>query len=663
MKSSSSEVSTPGWAKYLVVLGLLVVFCVGVRTIANPDVWMHLASGRYMAEHGITKHDPFSFTRPDANWINPSWLYDRVLYAIWGAGAGVTTLIHVALILGAFVSLLPLARRWGNGTCIGLALVLSGWLLSPRFDVGPASAGILLAASFIAVLSRERQSWATWAIILPLQLLWTNMHASFLLGPAICAAFTVQAILDVRTEQGSLSDLAPPEKMRILSLLGLCATALVVTLFNPYGIGLHRQVIGSWGNPAYAFIQVWISPFSDRFLPSSAGHIVTLALLIGAGGLVTQKKRLPVALTTIAVLSAFTVVRSVRFVDFFAVLAFPFITLSLSALGTFVQKQAASLIQRPPAFLSVLAGLVTVILAVFTIGATVTNAHYVNEGSAASFGLGVVNDVVPSDAMDVVTREEFPETALNYIHDGGFLAWAAPERKVFVDQRAALYGSGMYQSVFDGILRGEPASWDALVEEWQPDAVIINACGHNAGTAAKNLLVGGHWVLSYFDGTSAIFLRPVSDYAELIGDTEIRGAGLKLLNDEYQDYRNRLGGVIRPPIPARLTGAGSVFMALNRFREAAAIYSVLTRGAPRMAGAWLSLGICQVQINNAEAAVKTLEKSCKMLPKNAFSWLWLSRAYALTGATQDAQFAYEKAENLNPSAAAAFGNPTEKAKE
>jgi cytochrome c-type biogenesis protein CcmH/NrfG len=52
-----------------------------------------------------------------------------------------------------------------------------------------------------------------------------------------------------------------------------------------------------------------------------------------------------------------------------------------------------------------------------------------------------------------------------------------------------------------------------------------------------------------------------------------------------------------------------------------------------------------------------------MQPKDARTWLLLSRAYAGAGMTREAEFAFAEGAALNPSTAEAFGNPTEEAEE
>src|SRR6266481_7098925 len=70
-------------------LGLLAM---AARNVVDPDVWWHLKTGQYIAEHHSVPHrDPFSYTRAGQPWVAHEWLTDLLLYQIhritgWGGG-------------------------------------------------------------------------------------------------------------------------------------------------------------------------------------------------------------------------------------------------------------------------------------------------------------------------------------------------------------------------------------------------------------------------------------------------------------------------------------------------------------------------------------------------------------------------------------------------
>src|SRR5262245_38435710 len=56
---------------------LLFAFLVASFPAGNSDFFLHVASGRLLAEGKYHfGEDPFAFTSDGAYWVNPSWLYD-----------------------------------------------------------------------------------------------------------------------------------------------------------------------------------------------------------------------------------------------------------------------------------------------------------------------------------------------------------------------------------------------------------------------------------------------------------------------------------------------------------------------------------------------------------------------------------------------------------
>src|SRR5262245_23781241 len=56
------------------VLLFLQLVNMGVRETLDPDMWWHLRTGQLICEHGIPRHDVFSFTATDHTWITHEWL-------------------------------------------------------------------------------------------------------------------------------------------------------------------------------------------------------------------------------------------------------------------------------------------------------------------------------------------------------------------------------------------------------------------------------------------------------------------------------------------------------------------------------------------------------------------------------------------------------------
>lgn len=627
-----------GWLAWV---SLAVLALWGVRTIGHGSFWMRLAAGRAIAEQGIPRVDAFTFTAAGQPWINTSWLYDRVLYGLWNlGGAPLVILLHVAILVAAFGLLIRPARRLAGPVGTALALLGCAWLISVRFVVSPVLPALLFTAVFIRVLSGYSRPWAP-AVLLPVQWLWANMHGSFILGPILFLLFTVERWQENREA---------PDKKALGWVAAMIPAALLVSLLNPFGAAAYSQTYRDWSYVVFAFVQEWISPFSLQFQRAFfVKNIVTLALLVGAVGLIVEKRKLPIAETSLAVLGAFLVVRSLRHVEFFALLAFPFLALSVSAAGAYVGEQIRPRLGARAGWWQGAGVLLVLLIAAVSASAIVSGGFYEAIGSPSTFKLGVAEGLYPEGAAGVLARSGFPGKTVNLVPDGSYLAWIAPGRPVFVDPRADLHGPEFFEAL-NRCLNGEAESWDGLEKKWEPESVLINGGAAGAGPLLRLLLDSKRWALAYFDGTSALLVRATEANRAWLNNTDLQREGWDLFHSEYEALKNASCARVSP----RLIGAGTFFLAVNRYPEAEAVYDLLTRRSPSMVNAWYSLGMVRLQRGKFDKAVDALEQACRRRPRDPFFHLQLSRAYAGAGRVSEAEAAFEKGRKLNPALAERF---------
>src|SRR5262245_3269942 len=78
-----------GFAWVLAFGVLTLAFLLASFSVRNSDFWMHLATGRLLAEGNYSfGKDPFSFVGEDRTWVNHSWLFDWLTYLLYRAGGG-----------------------------------------------------------------------------------------------------------------------------------------------------------------------------------------------------------------------------------------------------------------------------------------------------------------------------------------------------------------------------------------------------------------------------------------------------------------------------------------------------------------------------------------------------------------------------------------------
>ena len=617
-----------GASTLYVILGLVFIALLGIRTISTPEIWTHLAQGRTNA--------PISYLESDSI-VNTTHLYDKVSYALWNiGGAPLLIIVNVIGLLVAFILLLQVSKKWGGGLSQGFALLIAGHLIFQNVDVSPQTMMMLFIALFVYLLSTTNKPVVLFSALIPLQILWTNTHGSFLFGPFLAALAAIQA--------GQSAKGAGRKKQQGLqpSLLGILAVALLVaTVINPYFTKLHAQVLANIQMPYPAY---WSSLFKEYFQTPARDPLIFLVFILGAGGLITLKKKLPIMLTTLAIIGAFLVIRSVYTAQLFAVLAFPFMVLSFTAIGEYLSGSFKTLLGKQDKLLEPATQSIFVLLIILSMIPIVSNCAYTKFGSASSFGLGAEEQLYPADAEAIIGHPAFPAKAINLAADGGYLAFAY-DRKIFIDYRPGRYNRELLENL-NAMLLGSNKAYDAIYETYRPEAIILNTLTPASAQGIVTLLARQIWKLAYFDGTTAILLLNKEEFAPILNNTEAQAAGLAKLEAARADYAAKVGRGCRTGNPAELIGSGKVFLALNRPTESKAIFSLLLQGNGTIPGAWIGLGNSQLMLKEFDAAEDSLRTATELVPNNWMAWVSYAGACERSGNRAERDRAIEKVKQL-----------------
>lgn len=594
----------------LIALGLVFIALIGFRTISTPEIWTHLAQGR--------SNVPLSFL-PTDNPINTTWLYDKLAYTLWNAGGpNLLILLNIAGLLATFILLLQVAKNWGGALSQGFALLITGHLIFQSLDVGPQVVMMLCIALTLYLLSAMKKPVLLFATLIPLQVLWTNMHGSFMYGPILAALTAAQAAQQNKAPAGR----ARKKQGIPAGTYGILAVAmLIATAANPYLFKLHGQVIANIKMAAPAY---WSSLFIDYFQVPALKPLIFFVMVLGACGLITLKKKLPVVLTSIAIYGAFLVWTSPQLTMLFAVIAFPFIVLSLTAISEYIHGSLEHVLGSRAKLLGPATSGVLVLLFSVSIFQVVSNCNYVKGGSASNFGLGVEEQLYPSGADAIINA--LPEKTINLAADGGYLAYNYPDRKIFIDYRSGRYDKTLLADL-NNMMLGNRDAYDDIYQTYRPEAFIINTLHPSAAQGIVTLLSKGIWKLAYFDGTTAILVLNKEEYASIINNKQVQAAGLTRLEEARKKYASKAGSC-NAGNPAELIGSGKVFLAFNRPTESKAIFALLLQNNDRIPGAWIGMGRSQLLLKEFDGAIASLKTATELAPKNPQAWWFYGDACA-----------------------------------
>ena len=261
---------------------LLFAAVAGAFRVRAYDLFWHLASGRWIVEHGrVPRSDPFRFTNDGAPWVDHEWLFQVVVHGLERiVGVPGLELVRIAVAVGLAALLLTALQRSGAPVPWAVLAALVAVLgARPRLFLRPELVTLVALPLLLALLQevrrsggRRRAAWvAAVALLVPL---WVNAHPGALAAPPIALAFLVGS----RLGRGDGRD-APPLPWALVA--GLPAVMAAALLLNPYGaavfevpsaIGASLDELGGV-NPEWLPIwHPWIARDSLYFFAAVAGH-------------------------------------------------------------------------------------------------------------------------------------------------------------------------------------------------------------------------------------------------------------------------------------------------------------------------------------------------------------------------------------------------------
>ena len=189
----AGDMAFPLWS--IAALASIAIFLFGRSVLADGDTYTHLATGLWMLDHRtVPTTDPFSFTFAGAPWVAHEWLAELLMGISYSAGGwiGVVALYGVALA----ITLANLARhlgRWLDPLGVFLCLVVVIPSLMPSLLARPHLLALPVVELWAAglLIARERGT-VPWRM-LPLMVLWANLHGGFMFGLALACPFAAEA--------------------------------------------------------------------------------------------------------------------------------------------------------------------------------------------------------------------------------------------------------------------------------------------------------------------------------------------------------------------------------------------------------------------------------------------------------------------------------------
>ena len=467
---------------------LLTIGAIAIREVADPDIWWHLATGRYIsAERRIPAFDVFSFTATSHRWVTHEWLSDFLLYGGYRLVGLAGLMFFFALVICAAFALVYW-RCHSRPFVAACSVLMAAVACNMTWGVRPQMFSLLFASVYLYILEgadpgSSRRVW----LLPPLTLLWANLHSSFVAGLVIIAVFALGQQAEWLARRTSTGPFLAPSTRR-LALVGL--GSLVCSLVTPNGIQAAIFPFGTLSNHLIqANIEEWFSPDFHKPLawPLAVYWLALLAVMA------VSRRRVSVTQLILLVGTAAASLYSMRHVPFFSLVGAPILAQQTEGLRS--EPSAARRARPwPPVLRAVLAGSLAVL--VVAVGARV---YVVHQRMPA-----VEQALYPAAALAYMQEHDLSGRVFNTYHWGGYLIWHGYQ--VFIDGRAELYGDEVLRQYLQAY--GVQAEWERPLLDNGIDVVLIES----SSRLAMLLKESGRWEAAYQDALASVFVpvRPTA---------------------------------------------------------------------------------------------------------------------------------------------------------
>lgn len=497
------------WRRWVPSLGdLLFAAIVGQMLVSAPkllndgDTGWHVTTGLQILDTGhIPTTDPYSYTMPGTPWTAHEWLAEAVFGVAhklmgWDGVAWLTAMLVAGAVLGVYR--LSLSR----GVTVFPALLVAGltaamtimhWLARPHVFT------MAVVIGWLWLLERARRDNRGWWLLLPVMLVWVNLHGGFVLGLLLLGMSTgTDLVLAAFGDVDARRRLGPGLAVSVGAALTACV--------NPQGPWIL------WF-PFHVVNRQWLMDNVDEWQSPNfrVEHLLEVWLVFAAFVLVQARRPLSLFEGALALFNVHAALFAIRSQPLAALMCAPMLA-----------ERAGAAFHTSTAALEGVGWLSRVRARIGELSAELTVDELQNTGvwsvvtALGSLALVAVGPRIGLHLIDAHhDPERFPVAAVAWAEEhgiqgrpfhtdswGGYLiAVAWPRYSVFVDGRSDMYDVP-FMKAYAAVLRDEPGA-TATLDRYAVDWVLFP---HDA-PLVRTLIATPEWRRVYSDPVADIVLR------------------------------------------------------------------------------------------------------------------------------------------------------------
>lgn len=473
---------------------LLVLIVIGLNhtKMEENDTWWHIKLGQWMVEnHQVYRTEIFSRVALGRPFLAYEWLSEVLFYFFSSPTGKLLSYFKLVLVtlsstaFGYFIA----KPYWKGKLTVPLLLALA-FLITFRAAVRPQIFEIVFTSFLVVMLSfwKKEPHWKWLLALLPAQILWANLHGSYLLGPVLILMFAVGLVLSQKVPFLPGDSELEFSSREIGSLFMASGALLLVSLVNPFHVGLLKKSVSIFFLDSYMkeYIREW---YSVTRVEKGIWFYVWCGW-IGWGWITLLKNLKKVSQVELYVLVLATL--------------FPFwgvrhVTLSAILSAPDILKRSFELLPKKwnEKRWSIALGALAVLF--FWVGYPMTLTAANTPG--AGFGFGIV----PTDIIQHIRANRIKGVVMNHYHDGAFfIAYLHPDVLPVMDSRTDFYGKEKLVEHSDAYTSMD--LFNRYVQKYDVNLVLVRMIPETE-VLRKNLFESSEWTLEKFGLDNMLFRK------------------------------------------------------------------------------------------------------------------------------------------------------------
>lgn len=477
----------------LLFLGYWLLFMIAGRSrlFQDPGTFWHTRIGDLILAQGFFRTDPFTYTHAGHFWIPHQWLGEVAMALVYRLGGLDSFLLFTAILLAGLFTWLTM-RLLRTGLHVSLSVVFIAVVISAtatHCHIRPilfTTVAMAITTALLTDFENGRASIRTLLWLVPLSLVWANIHGGLLGGLAsmglVGAGWVVWKLLGWPS---------PIHNWRMLGhLISIAVVCVAMIAVTPYGLEIPRTWLRIMSGSK-------IAEHIEEHQPLNPAEPGTWGALLLAGlYIVTLAGTVPSRPRVVWLLPLFWLAQMllrVRHAPIFAITA----CVAITSMWPHT-RWAKSLLTRPDLYDPARRVPFSLAACLLPLCVIATCLHLQIKGiQAPILGTRWARPDPrhwPIEILDVIRSQEpksgDPANTFTELHLGGFLSFHAPGYKTFIDDRAELYGDQFLEDYIQGA-----GNATKTIPDWQVKYGQIRFALVRPQTSFDDFFRNSDWIL------------------------------------------------------------------------------------------------------------------------------------------------------------------------